>query len=145
MGMSRLQAATYLSTEAGLESLINESGRKSTDTADGYKPAIDQALRRLGASESGLATAEIADSQIPAYIALMEYYALRLFARTIATRVDYQATSLEADRDAVFQHVRQLMEQAAEAAEAYGYSIDGDSAWSLGRLTLDYIEPEPAA
>lgn len=142
MSYSRASTASYLAVQ--FATLATETGQTTGDTSGGFGPAIDNALRKLGGTaEADLATASVADANVPAFLALCEYYALVRFARALATRVDTGITAVEGDREQMFSHVRQLIAMAREECAAQGYPVDGSEAWSYARLQLDYIEPEP--
>lgn len=145
MSMGRAEITTYLAGQ--LAALTTETGQAVTDSALGFGPAIDDALRRIGVSEAGLATATATDAQAPAVLAMARYYALRRIAQDLAVRVDYASTAVEGDRDRLYAHVRELMQDAAGEAASFGYSMDGSGrwagAWSRGTLTLDALEPDP--
>lgn len=143
MSYSRSSAASYLAVQ--FATLCTETGQATSDTASGFGPALDNALRRLGGvAEAGLSSATLADEDVPAFLALAEYYALVRFARALATRVDTGITAVEGNREQLFAHVQKLIALAATDCSAQGYPVDGAQTWSSARLQLDYIEPEPA-
>ena len=145
MSTTRDQIAAHLNRHfSHLAAEINQIAR--SDTADGYGPDIDRALRALGNAEADIATAAIADASIVAGLALADYFALDRFARQLSTKVDTRAYATEGNRDRIFDNVIALRELARETVEDAGYSIGGAggaSAWGLTNLSLDYIEPEP--
>jgi hypothetical protein len=121
MSYTRAQVKTYLSFELG--SLALEAKQATTDSAAGFGPAIDKALRTLGYAESALATAAASDSEVPAYLALSKYHALLRIWATIATRADVQARNVMGPRAQVFQHVRDLVNIAAAECATFGYPV----------------------
>lgn len=142
MTMTRAQAAAYLQTQFDL--LVTATGQAATDaSAAGYGPDIDNALRQLGTAEASLSTATVADADVPAYQALVEYYALRRFARRLVTATSVSAAGISEQGQQMFEHVRLMLAEAAAAVAAYGYNVDG-SAWGTVRYNLDYLEPEVA-
>jgi hypothetical protein len=150
MGYTRVSATTHLANE--LAKLAAETGQVLTDSAAGFGPAIDRALRTLGVAEASLATTTVDDDDVPAYLALCEYHALARIWRALATRADVSARNVMGPRAQVFQHVKDLMEMAANECAALGYPVGslGASAsggsWNVGSLTLDFIEPvDPSA
>ena len=142
MSYTRASAASYLAVQ--FATLATETDQATTDTSAGFGPALDQALRKIGGTaEADLAAATVADATVPAFLALAEYYALRRFARALATRVDFGAPTVEGDRPRIFQHISRLIVMAREECAAQGYPLDGSEIWSYTSLQLDYIEPEP--
>ena len=87
--MQRDEAITHLGHE--FAELIVEAGIAATDTADGLGPAVDAALRRLGRGESALASAQVADADVTAFLTLCDYYALRRLWRALSTRGETSA------------------------------------------------------
>lgn len=142
MTITRAEAALYLDTQFG--NLAREVMQVTNDdSAVGYGADIDQALRKLSYVESDIATAIVAADYRDVYFALADYYALRRFARLLATKVDIgQAHVREGDRNRVFDNVLKLLEMAETTIEEYGYSVGSGSGWELARLTLDFLEPD---
>lgn len=108
-----------------------------------YGGDVSQALRRLGVAESQLSTVEVVDANRGAFLALAEYYALRRFSRKLALKVDSTLGPMSEKSSGIFSQVEKLMKEAAGEAAGFGYPVDASPAWSLGILSLDYIEPEP--
>lgn len=141
MTVTRDAIALHLNSQfSALATAISQAS--DTDTADGYGPDIDQALRDLGETTS-LDTVTLTDAQAPAAFALAEYYALRRFERQMALKVDVQAGSLSQKNGTVPSTLRSLTEEAKDRASALGYVPGGSNFWTYGQLNLDYIEPEP--
>jgi hypothetical protein len=142
MTMSRATAAVFLHGQ--FSDLATEISQAETDdSADGYGPDIDQAFRQLETDEDDLATASATQAQIPAFVALCEYYALRRFARRLALRADIKAGTMAKGLGKQADTLQALMAEAAQRAAGLGYPVDGAAAWSIGQINLDYIEPEP--
>jgi len=144
MSYTRASATTHLSNE--FAALVSETGQLLTDSAGGFGPAIDRALRSLGTAETALSMATVVDASVPAFLALCEYYALARIWRSLATKADVSARNVMGPRTQVFQHAKDLMEMAANECAALGYPVGslGASAtgsWQVGSLTLDIIEP----
>lgn len=142
MAINRATIAVHLHTQ--FETLAREINQPATtDSASGYGPDIDAALRRLGKTTDELATATVEEGDVEACYALAEYYALRRFWRKLATKVNVGAAALapEGNRQNVFENVGTLLKMAAETVEAFGYNLGDDTAWEFVRLGLDFIEP----
>lgn len=138
--MNRSAAATYLSNE--YITLCTEVGFDTTIYSPIYSTAIDMALRQLGFAEADLATADVGQSDVLNYLALLNYYTLRRFARDLAIRVDVNiAGSVQAARSQAAKQVQVLLADAKAEVEALGFSIS-KPAMAAGRLTLDYLEPK---
>ena len=145
MTLTRTEAAAIL--HADMQSLAAEVRQTTSDAAaTGYGPDLDKALRRLGTAESSLSSATVADSDVPAFLALARYYALSRFAARVATKVDTGATAVEGDRNTIFDNVKELLDAAAEECAGFGYPVDkAAAATSLIALNLDFLEPEPTS
>jgi hypothetical protein len=147
MAYTRTSATTHLSNE--FAALASETGQAVTDSTAGFGPAIDRALRTLGVTEADLAAATVADANVPAFLALCEYHALARIWRSLATRADVSARNVMGPRAQVFQHVKDLVTEAANTCASYGYPVGtpiaggagSGGSWQAGSLTLDIIEP----
>lgn len=148
MSYTRASATTHLSNELAM--LAKDASQLVTDSATGFGPAIDKALRTLGTAETALATATVADTSVPVFLALCEYYALVRIWRTLATRADpVSARGVLSARAQVVQQVKDLVTEAANTCASYGYPVGtpvaggagSGGSWQAGSLTLDIIEP----
>lgn len=137
--MNRSDILAYLQDQ--FAALKNESGQGGDDSSQGYKLPIDATLRRLGVSESSLATGTIADTLNEAAYAVAEYHALRRFRFMIATRIDYPAEKMTT-RTQLFSQIDTLLKEAADRATVLGYGVVTSSAYGLFTMDLDYLEPE---
>lgn len=124
--------------------LATETGQATTDTAAGYGPALDAALRELGYTADQLADADTTDAQDGDYLALAEYYALVRFARSLVVKVNVSvdAPAVRKDRNQAYQGVLKLIELSKADLEDRGYLA---SSWSMGYLNLDFLEPSEVA
>lgn len=138
MSISRANVATYLDEQ--FSSLAAAVGQNATP-ATGYKPDIDNALRKLGKTESELATATATDAQRDAVFALGEYYALERFSRLLADRVNHTMGETKLDFTAQLAHVEKLLARAERKLTALGYDVNG-SGWTIANMNLDWLEPE---
>ena len=141
MSMTRAQAATYLDQQ--FSALATQLGQSATDdSADGYGPDIDQALRQMGVGESSLSSATVADDDVPAFLALCDYYAARRFWRGLSLSTDVALGPRREQRSRWADTLAGIVQEAADRAAGLGYPVDATPAWSLDRLSLDFIEPE---
>ncbi|HEX3642873.1 MAG TPA: hypothetical protein VHV10_16430 [Ktedonobacteraceae bacterium] len=115
----------------------------SQNITDAYSAAIDMSLRQLGYQESDLATADVIQSNVLKYIALLNYYALKRFSTLLSIKFDVKAGSgaVEAARSQAFKMVATLMEQAAEELTQYGIFVGSSQGFQIGTMTLDFQEP----
>lgn len=137
--MNRAAALAYLGEQFG--TLATELGMTATDDTAGYKAPIDTALRVVGTAEADLATAVIADD-VARYLAALDYAALQHLWRKAAARVDISVgdPAVDKKRSQVFKQIGEMLKDARRAAEDAGV-LTGTSTWTLGRFTLDFLEP----
>jgi hypothetical protein len=143
MAITRTQAAAHLHTQFSV--LASEISQAETDdSATGYGPDLDQALRYLGEGESSLATATVMDTTGPAYLALAEYYCLRRMARQLSlASTDVRVGEMSQKLGQRASTLAGLIDEARTACASLGHPVDGSPAWSTGSINLDYTEPEP--
>lgn len=142
MSISRAAIAAYLDAE--FSSLASAIGQvDADDSPSGYGPDIDNALRQLGKAESDLATATVADGDRAAAFALAEYYTARRMWRRLGDRANVKVDDSQFDYRSVLSNAKTIMDDAQRRCAALGYDVAG-SAWSVGWLNLDYLEPEEA-
>ncbi len=84
--MDRNAANTYLVEEYA--DLATETAWTSGTITAAYNVVLDQSLRQLGYQETDLPTANVDQTNVIAYMALMDYYALTRYAKFFATRMD---------------------------------------------------------
>lgn len=140
MTINRTQAAAHL--RAQFDVLASEIGQTSNDdSATGFGPDIDAALRRLGTAQADLAAATVTDANAVAFLALCEYFALRRISRKLASYTEWRAGDVVGKENQVFEQVKAMMAEAAEQCAGLGYPMDGTPAWGVSSFTLDFIEP----
>lgn len=139
--MIRSGALTHLVNQ--FSALATLTGQAVTDTAAGYGPAIDQALRQLGYSAAGLAAADVSDADTADYLALAEYFALVRFSRALAINVDIEIDGPRAvaKRSQAFTATKELIAESRKQLQDLGYLGAG---FEAGYLTLDFLEPSEA-
>lgn len=139
--MTRTDSAVYLHmTYAALEQrLVCFQG------GDGYAGVINAALRDLGFAESELATAVVPDEDVPVYLPLLDYYALRKYLLAAATLTNTVIDGVPINRGALMENVKMLYEDARRRAVSTGYLPDTTAPivvdMETGRLNLDFLEP----
>ena len=143
--MNRTDASAYLTEE--YRELATDAKFSDDQTTAAYNTAIDMSLRQLGFAEADLASADTVQADTLKYLALLNYYALVRFSRLLSIRFDVKAGNgaIEASRSQAFKAVSELMEQAAMDLQQYGISVGGSGSFTLGRMTLDFLEPSNAA
>jgi hypothetical protein len=141
VAITRQNVADYLNDQfSALAGAIGQDPAALT----GYKPDIDNALRKLGKTESELADAAIPDGDRALYFAWAEYFAARRIWRQLGKSVDHtmgETTIKYGDRR---KQAKDIMDDAAAALAALGYDVTG-TGWSVGSLNLDWLEPEVLA
>lgn len=122
--------------------LADDTGWSEQELADSFGLAIDDALRLLDYEETALASADVPQARIKAYLAALDYTALQAFADAASVRV---ATSVPGptavQSQQAFAQISARLEKAEQALQALGIDPTGEQSMSLGRLTLDFLEP----
>lgn len=137
--MDRAGATTYLTSEFG--ELATDARFTDQHVADAYSAAIDMALRQLGFSETDLATAVVGDDMVLSYLTLLQYYALKRYARVLSVRFDVNVSgAMQAMRSQAYGQVKTLLAEAEQQCLNYGFDVNGP-AFQMGRVTLDFNEP----
>jgi hypothetical protein len=139
--MNRTTALTLLQSDYA--ELATESQLNTNDLTTAYETAIDMSLRQLGYTEDLLPIVDVPQGQIVSYIALLNYYALKRFARAFAVRVNLTiGGQLSAQRSQAATQVKALLDDAEKEVVALGFAVGADAApFGIGRLTLDFLEP----
>lgn len=125
--------------------LATVTGQATTDSAAGYGPAIDYTLRTLGTAQADLATGEVATGSEQVGLWLAEYAALRRFQAALvvkATDLRIDGPLVDKKRSQMMKNIEALLGAIKEDLTGAGYLNDG---FSLGRLQLDFLEPEAVA
>jgi hypothetical protein len=136
--VERADALIHLQNQfAPLASVVDQP---TTDSAAGYGPALDQALRKLGYTADQLATAVVPDADVLDYLTLAEYYALERYALwfTVAVDEERQFGSGTRRRDNLAGKVTALLTERRAALTELGYI---GTVWEGGALVLDFLEP----
>jgi hypothetical protein len=138
--MNRMDALTYLKEE--YSELATEASYDADTCVRFYSRAIDRALRDLGFREDEIAVATLEHgSDITALCALLDYYALERYCRVFATRTDVSVSgAVSASQSQTFKQVAQLRDTAA--ARLLQLGLGPTEEFSLGRMTLDFLEPD---
>lgn len=139
--MDRTAASAYLTQE--YRELATDAKLTDQQITDAYNAAIDMSLRQLGTQETDLATASVDQINIIKYLALLNYYALKRFARMLAIKYDVAVGSgaVDAKRSQAFNHVSALLQDAEEQLLKLGIDVGGGPSFQLGSINLDYNEP----
>lgn len=142
MSLSRTDLLTYL--QNSFDVLATETGVATTDTAAGFGSAIDYALRRTGTLHADLATGTIPDDEEDAGYLFASYAALQRYLRALAIQVDItvDGPDISKKRSQTFAHVKILLDTIKDDLALLGY---GEAAFEMGRINLDFLEPEEVA
>ena len=137
MSMGRADAVTFLSNKYGR--YVAAVGMAATDTDDDLKEPIDEALRALAVAEGDLATAVVADADMPAFRALLKVKGLEQIASAAGALFDvgvrgdsFRLSQLRAaiDKDLI----RALSDPLAKRHLAVGFAV--------GSIDFDFTEPD---
>ena len=137
--MIRTEALAYLNA-TGFDPVMLAAGRLTTDTVQGYKPAIDRSLRYLGVPPAQYATYDVPDADEPAYEALLAAttydLVLPAYALMVDQSVDAPLTSIKASQ--AYKQMKDLRDMAWDACAPYGY---GGTDFVFSIMVLDHLEP----
>jgi hypothetical protein len=140
--MDRAESIVYLTK---FTKLATAAGCDPADVAGGFGQAVDSALREMEYTESELADADVEDTDTRAYLALLDYYTLKLLKVYLSTDVDIRTSGADSQidkkRSQAFQMVTDLLADAREEVKSLGYL---DSDFQMVALNTNYIEPEEA-
>jgi hypothetical protein len=138
--MIRADALVFILDEYA--SLATEAEVTHNDTSSGFKSAIDNALRALGYTQSQLQTAEVEEADEGDYIALLRLHALKRISTPLALYADVRsdAPGQEKKKSQIFAQVQKLLAQSQKEVDDLGLGTGGG--FQLGRINLDYLEPD---
>ncbi len=138
--IDRPTATNYLQEE--YQDLATETAWASGTITSAYNVVLDQSLRQLGYQETDLPTANVDQTNVIAYMALMDYYALFRYAKFFATRMDVTvAPNISAKHSQVASNVNMLLAKAEKRLTQLG--IGPVQQMQAGRYNLDFLEPGP--
>lgn len=138
--MTRAQMAVDIA--ARQRGWFDMSGLVAADTPTALGRVIDAVFRQLGRLEEDIPTATVDPTELPAYYALSDWYALLAFRAAIGPMVDLSTTATGVTK-ARSQAYAQLESRIVEAERAASpYIRIGSAAWGAGTLDFDIIEPE---
>jgi hypothetical protein len=134
---------------AELEKFTELATVAQCDTGDsraGFGSAIDSALREMGFVSSELADAEVAEADEAAFLALCDYYALKMLKVYLAPKaVDIAYTAndgtVNKKRSQTMTAVDSLLADAREEVRRLGYL---DSDFEIVSFNTNWIEPSSA-
>lgn len=142
MAMDRAAALVYIKPFADRVYLLGK--RQLDDSALGYAPAIDEALRSFDVADDDLATTTIADADTAGYRAALRYYALDLIEWNLLTMVDGQVdaplTNLKWS-----QVLKSVATKKAQALSDMTREGIGPANVSWVRWQFDYLEVDELA
>lgn len=139
MSMSRADALVYLSSR--MNSVFEQAQRTTTDTSDGYAPAIDAALLMVGATRTDdLSTYTVPSESIAAFQSALRYQAWDIALDSLAMIVDQQVdaplTNIKASQ--AYRNAKERRSEALADLAAFGL---GPSQVNWIRWNLDHLEP----
>lgn len=138
--MDRTYLGTYLVGQYA--PLLAAAGlTAATDAITGYGPALDSVMRQLGlAVQSVSADPAIPMGQESDALLLTRYYALDWLLGAVGAVVDERTADQSTKGSQLFDQIAKLLERA-KAQVPGQYSVEAGD-FVLGRINLDYIEPE---
>lgn len=147
MTISRTTAAAHLNSQ--FSALATETSQAATDdSAAGYGPDIDNALRLLGVAEADLAAYAVAESDRTKYFAALKYYAAERFCNLLSYAVNVSlGPQSKSGASSAAERVCKRAAEYKEACNALGIPPDGaagSSAWQSGTWSADWQEPMDA-
>ncbi len=139
--MSRADLLTHvqhmlpeIAIEAGV-TLAEDTTTQGGIAVPGITRELDAAVRDLGSDTGNQAAGE----------ALIEYHVLRRCRYAVGSRLDFDATAVQAKRSQIYNQIDALIKDAADRCAATGHPIAQTSGSRLVTLNLDYLEPEALA
>lgn len=136
--MLRVDALQFLNSQPAFRAFVADTGIGVEDNPAGWTSVIDATFRALGLATTGevIATKE-QDARL-----LLRYYALEQFADLYSLRVDLNLSTVGFDKkkSQAYNAIAERLKAARAAVEALGYVPSAGSV-SIGRLTLDFLEP----
>ncbi len=144
MALSRATLATELGTRAG--GYLRAVGLTTADTTGNLKESLDDTLRAMGTTYTGLATATLADTSLDQFIAVGTVYVLRAAIAEATRLADVAATTLGASKrqSQIVENLERALARAESQAAVYGIAVLS-STMTTGVMTFDLIEPEAVA
>lgn len=138
--MLRQDALEFLNTSPALQAYAADTSVGVDDNPAGWKSVIDNTWRAL---QLDTTSGEVAASKEQDARLLLRYFALEQFTDIYAMRVDVNLTAagVSKTRSQAYRAVSQRLTEIKAMVEALGYIGGGKGAISIGRITLDYIEP----
>lgn len=138
MALSRATAASTVAAEnAELFALLAVG---TADTAGQLKEPLDAALRAIGTPESALATAAVADGDVPGFMAYLTWRVLlRLKRASIGRAKKIAATGLGVSKEYgdIGAQIDALIADAVTELPGYGLG----ATMATGAIGLDFVEP----
>ena len=143
--MDRATAVSYLTKE--FTDIATDAKFDANATATAYNTAIDNSLRHLSYQETDLPTANVDQTNVIKYIALLEYFTLKRFMRLYSLKFDVSAgnKTVEASRSQAFTQMKSLLGQAEADLSRLGIPLGGVASFEMGRITTDILEPSTLA
>lgn len=143
MAVTRAGLQTYIANE--LARLFTDTGLSSVDNAAGIQYPLDLVFEHYGyySVAPGDTSVDLEDANRKAAWALTRYYVLKRMMNILATFIQTSISDPGASRSdqMIYEHVQELVQQAAEECGDLGVPVAGDGAFALGHLHLDLNSP----
>ncbi|SRR6266571_1912199 len=143
--MDRTTALSYLTKE--FSDIATDAKFDANATSTAYNTAIDNSLRHLNYLETDIPTANVDQTNVIKYLALLEYFTLKRFMRLYSLKYNVSAgnKAVEASRAQAFSQMRSLLGQAEADLARLGIPLGGVASFEMGRITTDILEPSTLA
>lgn len=138
--MDRATALTYLTNE--FSELATDAEFSNSQTTTAYSTAIDNSLRQLGFFEEDLPTADVVQADVRKYLKLLEYFALKRFARFYSKDFDAKVGSgaVDAKQSQAFAQISALVEEVRSELAVLGVIVGGDNnSFEMGSVNLGFL------
>lgn len=143
------EAAAYLDSQ--FKFLAQEVNQPLHDEQpDGYGRDMELAANKMSKTSTDVPGLDVEQYNI--FLMLAEYFALRRFARLLATRVDTGSYAVEGDREEIFKNVLRLLQEVEAHLLQLGFNLGvgvagsaaaaipgTHGAWQLLQLDLNYL------
>lgn len=136
-----------LAKNNGLDVLMTQAGRVTTDTSGGYAPAIDRALAvyRVGRPDAVLSgDTVVLDADATCFEIVLRATVYDVVLPSLALQVDtaVDAPLTNAKFSQAYRSIKELRDAAWLNAASCGFGMGGNTGGF--KVNLDYLEPSPS-
>jgi hypothetical protein len=137
--MTRQDALQYLNTQLALVAYATDCDVGTGDNPAGWAAVINATFLAVGADIAG-PTIDALDADCRL---LLRYFALEQFTDLYAARVDLSLSTVgySKQKSQAYRALAERLKDARAAVEARGYLPGATAGPTMGRVTLDFLEP----